>query len=170
MSSRNFDTRREFPTEDDDVNPPVKQGATAWRFRGRPGYGKRPKFGNKPQVIKGKRQASKLEAQRYKELLLLESLGHIRDLDTQVNFYFIAGRATPEAVANPKILTSGACYESTCEVVSKRFHYRLDFRYFDTRREVWVYEDTKGFRTKEYNLKRALIEASYGITITEVTK
>lgn len=47
--------------------------------------------------------------------------------------------------------------------------YKADFRYV-TRGGVSVVEDVKGVRTAVYRLKKKLVEAQYGIEITEITK
>ena len=44
--------------------------------------------------------------------------------------------------------------------------YYADFRY--TENGVVVVDDVKGFRTKEYKIKKKLVEALYGITIREI--
>jgi len=46
--------------------------------------------------------------------------------------------------------------------------YRPDFSYVDVETGARVYEDTKGVRTREYELKRRLVKAVHGIDITEV--
>jgi hypothetical protein len=85
---------------------------------------------------------SKKEAKRYLELKALQAAKKIRDLELQPEF--------PILVAQKLICT-----------------YRADFRYLRMPGDVRVIEDTKGFRTETYRLKRKLVEAVYGITITE---
>ena len=48
--------------------------------------------------------------------------------------------------------------------------YFADFLYFDVCKGEHVYEDVKGMRTETYRLKKKLVEAQYGIEITEITK
>jgi hypothetical protein len=50
------------------------------------------------------------------------------------------------------------------------FTYVADFSYVDNvpPHPMTVVEDVKGFRTPLYRLKKKLIEAQYGIAITEI--
>ncbi len=77
---------------------------------------------------------SKREAKRYGELKLLERAGQIRNLELQPVF--------PLIVNGTKV----------CE-------YRADFVYFEGERRI--IEDSKGFRTPAYKLKRRLLLAVY---------
>jgi hypothetical protein len=101
------------------------------------------KYGNAPTRIEGKFFASKKEARRYRELLLLERGGIIADLETQpvfdldVNGIHIA-------------------------------RYIADFRYRDLERGCIVVEDVKGVRTEIYKLKARLLKAIHGIEVEEV--
>jgi hypothetical protein len=101
------------------------------------------KFGNIPSRVNGRFFASKREARRYQELLLLERAGVIRDLETQPVFDL--------DVNGTRI----------CRYVG-------DFAYFDTERNVRVVEDSKGVRTETYKLKRRLMKACLGIEVEEV--
>ena len=101
------------------------------------------KYRAKPTVIDGIRFASQAEARRYEELLLLKRAKEIVGLEFQYKMpIFVGGR---------KICT-----------------YIADFRYQlrDTGQDV--IEDVKGVKTSVYSLKKKLVEATYGITITEV--
>lgn len=99
-----------------------------------------PKYGNKKTEIDGFMFDSKREAARYVELKYLESAGLIADLELQPKF--------PCVVNGKKV----------CE-------YRADFKY--TQDGQPIIEDVKGFRTKEYRIKKKLVEALYGIEIKE---
>lgn len=46
--------------------------------------------------------------------------------------------------------------------------YIADFVYFDKKAQRTVVEDTKGFKTKDYIIKRKLMLERYGIRIREV--
>lgn len=83
---------------------------------------------------------SKKEAKRYGELKLMLMAGAISKLEMQKPF--------PCKVGNSVICT-----------------WRADFCYIEGGR--WIVEDTKGFRTPEYKIKKKLVEAIYGITIRE---
>ena len=52
------------------------------------------------------------------------------------------------------------CLERACT-------YRADFVYFDERTKELVVEDTKGFKTKDYIIKRKLMLHEHGIRIKE---
>ena len=86
---------------------------------------------------------SKREAERYKELRLLERGGLITDLRLQVPFELIPKQPGERAVK-----------------------YVADFVYTENGR--MVVEDVKGYRTDVYRLKRRMMQAKYGITIQEV--
>jgi len=46
--------------------------------------------------------------------------------------------------------------------------YKADFTYFDdTKGGAFVVEDTKGFRTEGYKLKRHMMKAVHGIEVLE---
>lgn len=110
------------------------------------------KYGAKPTTVDGIRFASKAEAKRYGELRLLEKAGAIRGLVCQPRYdiYTLKFQAAPVKVA----------------------FYKADFRYLVPVLNGWksIVEDVKGVRTEAYRLKKKLVEAQYGITITEITR
>ena len=83
---------------------------------------------------------SKKEANRYGELRLLERFGKIANLKLQPEF---------ACVVNGK---------KVCK-------YTADFRYTTPSGEV--IEDVKGVKTTVYRIKKKLVEALFGIEITE---
>lgn len=93
--------------------------------------------------------ASKREAKRWGELLLLEKAGAIKGLRRQVRY--------PLTVNGELVTTYVADFEYLLAPTKKS-------------QSVWipVVEDAKGFRTKEYILKRKLMHAVYGIEVREV--
>lgn len=101
------------------------------------------KYKNKKTVVDGITFDSKHEAERYVGLSLMASAGVISDLRMQVKYELI-----------PK--QDG---ERKCEYIA-------DFVY--TENGQTVVEDTKGFRTKDYIIKRKLMLYRYGIRIREV--
>jgi hypothetical protein len=110
---------------------------------------KRSKYGNRKTVVDGIEFASAKEATRYQELLMLEKAGKISHLERQPRFNF-------EVRGNPVKYDSG-----------RQAYYKADFAYFDG--EKRIVEDSKGFRTKEYKLKKAFVEALFpAIKIVEV--
>ena len=86
------------------------------------------KYGNKKVQIDGIVFDSRKEANRYKELKLLEYCGSI---------------------------------EQACT-------YKADFYYYDKLTNQYCCEDTKGFKTKDYIIKRKLLLYVYGIRIIEI--
>lgn len=109
------------------------------------------KFNNKKVTISGRTFDSRKEYNRYCELLLLERGGYISDLKLQVKYVLIPAQKDE----NGKVL------ETKCSYVA-------DFVYFDKKTQRTVVEDTKGFRTKDYIIKRKLMLERYGIRIREV--
>lgn len=107
------------------------------------------KYGAQRAVVDGTAFASKREARRWAELLLLQRAGEITDLRRQVKIG-MEGRDGP-------ILTQ----------TGRKAAYVADFTYVDPRNGCLVIEDAKGFPTPEYKLKRAIL-AAMGITIKEV--
>ena len=88
------------------------------------------------------------EYRRYCELSLLERAGAIADLRKQVKFELI-----------PSQRVDGKVVERPCTYVA-------DFVYQEGGKTV--VEDTKGFRTKDYIIKRKLMLQVHGIRIREV--
>lgn len=115
--------------------------------------GGRSKYHARPVWIDGIRFASKREGQRYEELKLLARSGEIRDLELQPRFPIVVGD-TPV-----KIRSAG--YPN-----GRRVSYVADFKYRQGDREV--VEDVKGMDTPVSQLKRALVEAVYGVNVRVV--
>lgn len=108
------------------------------------------KYNNKKTIIDGQVFDSRKEAKRYQELLFLERAGAIKNLSRQVKFVLIPSQRD----------------EVTGKVVERECSYRADFEYTEDGKTV--VEDVKGFRTKEYVLKRKMMLWKYGIRIREV--
>ena len=98
---------------------------------------RRAKYRNKPT----NGFASKKEARRYSDLVLLERAGQISDLRIKTRY--------PIVVNGVKV----------CD-------YEDDFSYVEN--GARVVEDAKGFRTPVYRLKVKLMRAVHGIAIKEV--
>lgn len=96
------------------------------------------KYGNKKTIIDGVTFDSKKEANRYSELKLLEKAGEIQDLRLQEEFELVPKQSDERKVV-----------------------YKADFTYFDKAKNIQVVEDTKGFKTREYILKRKLFKLKY---------
>lgn len=106
----------------------------------------RTKYGNKVTMVDGERFDSQREAARWRELQLLARAGLVRDLRRQVPYDLdVRGHHIARYVA--------------------------DFVYLEANveRTEWkqVVEDSKGFPTPAYVLKRKLMRAIHGIEIRE---
>ena len=108
------------------------------------------KYRSKKAVVDGITFDSKKEAERYCELKLLEKAGKIKDLTLQYKFEL-----------QPSFKKNGKTFRAIT--------YIADFTYLDLERMKNVVEDVKGYRTKEYQLKRKLFEYKFPyLTIVEV--
>lgn len=96
---------------------------------------------------------SQKEARRFRELTLLERAGQIQNLQRQVKFVLIP--AQYEELPDRK----RKCIERECSYVA-------DFVYEAGGERI--VEDTKGFKTKDYIIKRKLMLYVHGIRIKEV--
>ncbi len=101
------------------------------------------KYGNRKTVVDGIKFDSKAEAERYKELKLLEKAGLIKNLILQ-----------PEFLLLDKFKYNGK--------TERAIKYIADFKYFDVARGVYVVEDVKGVETEVFKIKRKLFLKQYG--------
>lgn len=106
------------------------------------------KYGSKKTEVDGVTFDSKKEAKRYQELRILEKAGEITDLRRQVKFVLIPSQRIDGRVAERAV------------------EYKADFVY--TQDGQTIVEDTKGFRTKDYIIKRKLMLWVHGIRIREI--
>ena len=118
------------------------------------------KYGADKVVVDGIRFDSKREARRYQELFLLLKAGEISDLRMQVKYQLIPAQREPDRIGPKGGRKPG-------KVIEKEVNYVADFVYKDKDGNEIV-EDTKGFRTKEYIIKRKLALYLLGIRIREV--
>lgn len=121
------------------------------------------KYHNRKISVDGITFDSRREYNRYRELKLLERAGEIHGLELQKKYVLIPAQyETVERYGkNGQRLKNGKkCIEKECA-------YKADFVYFK-RNGVFVVEDTKGMRTKEYIIKRKLMLYIHGIRIKEV--
>ena len=115
----------------------------------------KPKYGNKKVTYKGKTFDSVKEKNRYAELEMLERGGVIFDLCCQVKF---------ELLPSQKDIKTG-------KVIERPVYYVADFVYkkkLPNGGVETVVEDTKGFKTDAYILKRKMMFFLKGIKISEV--
>lgn len=108
-----------------------------------------PKKRNKYGAKKTGGNASKKEHQRAGQLRLMQRAGLISNLREQVKFVLIPTQRDSQ----------GNLLERECS-------YYADFVY--DKDGATVVEDTKGFRTPEYKLKRKLMLHVHGISIKEI--
>lgn len=103
---------------------------------------------------------SRKEAVRWQELKLLEEAGEITELKRQMEFLLIP----PQYEELPK---SNRAKKGRKKLVERACIYRADFVYHTKKGEL-VVEDTKGFKTRDYIIKRKLMLYIYGVKIKEV--
>lgn len=120
------------------------------------------KFHSKKITVDGITFDSKKEYRRYCELIMLEKAGQIQNLELQKVYELIPAQyETFERYGkNGNRLKDGSrCIEKACV-------YKADFVY--TENGKTVVEDTKGFKTKDYIIKRKLMLHIHGIRIKEI--
>lgn len=117
------------------------------------------KYGSKKVRIDGIIFDSKKEARRYHELKLLQRAGEISGLELQKTFELIPAQREPDTIGVRGGIKKG-------KVIEQAVKYVADFVY--TENGQTVVEDTKGFRTKDYIIKRKLMLYVHGIKIREV--
>lgn len=106
------------------------------------------KYGNRKTEWNGVEYDSAKEARRAAELMLMERAGLIKNLCAQVKYTLI-----PAQKRNGK-------------VIERPVTYIADFVY--TENGETIVEDVKGFRTKEFIIKRKLMLWEFGIVVKEV--
>lgn len=115
----------------------------------------RAKYGNRKVTVDGIRFDSQKEANRWRELVLLEKVGKITDLRRQIKFELI-----------PAQRVNGKCVE-------RAVSYIADFTYRDERGHL-VVEDVKGYRDPQnagyakFVLKRKMMLWIHGIRVKEI--
>lgn len=112
------------------------------------------KYNNRKIEVDGITFDSRKEANRYFELKLLERAGEIKNLRRQVKY-----ELTP------------AFKDSRGKVIERASSYTADFVYdvvLPMGLSKTIVEDVKGYRTKEYILKRKMMLDKHRIKITEI--
>ena len=108
------------------------------------------KFGNKKAMsADGILFDSRKELRRWEILTRLEELGVITELQRQVKFELIPAQRDE----------SGKVVERACSYIA-------DFSYIEDGKHI--VEDTKGFKTKDYIIKRKLMRYLLGIEVHEI--
>lgn len=100
------------------------------------------KYSNKKVLIDGITFDSMKEANRYRELKLLEKVGEISNLVLQPVYVLLNG------------------FEYKGEKI-RAIKYIGDFEYIEVKTGNKVLEDTKGFKTKDYLIKVKLLKSKY---------
>ena len=115
------------------------------------------KYRNRKITRDGETFDSLKEYNRYRELKLLERAGKISKLNRQIPYTLIPAQyetyLDPETGKERRI-----CLE-------RAVTYKADFTYWEDGK--FVVEDTKGFRTEVYKLKKKLMLYIFGIKIKE---
>lgn len=126
----------------------------------------RSKYGSKKEEVDGITFDSKKEANAYRKLKLMEEQGLIRDLKLQVPFELIP----PVYGTKTKIthLKTKDKVEEVSFVRQRAVRYVADFVFYDVEEDCMRVIDVKGFRTKEYDLKKKMMLAFKGIEIEEI--
>lgn len=107
------------------------------------------KYKNRKVTRNGEIYDSAKEAHRHSMLKLLERAGKISGLKRQVKYELIPAQRDKE----------------TGKVIERACSYIADFTYYEN--GVLVVEDTKGFKTPEYKLKKKMMLYFHGIRIKE---
>ena len=127
------------------------------------GYGyrqKRSKYGAKKVHVDGMTFDSQAEYNRWMQLKQMQREGKIAGLDRQVKYELIREHREPDTIGPRGGRRKG-------KVIEPARYYVADFVYYDAETAQLVVEDTKGYRTPEYKLKKALMLDRYGIRIKE---
>lgn len=118
------------------------------------------KYSNKKTVVDGIEFASRKEAQRYYELKLLLRAKKISNLELQKPYELVPVQREEGTLTAKGKIKQG-------RVIERAVIYVADFVYTDENGKT-VVEDTKGFRTKDYIIKRKLMLWVYNLKIVEI--
>jgi hypothetical protein len=99
------------------------------------------------------------EYRRFCELSLLEKAGKITNLQRQVKCVLIPAQYEPDTTGPRGGVKRGKLIERECAYIA-------DFVYVQNGK--LVVEDTKGFKTTDYIIKRKLMLYVHGIRINEI--
>lgn len=121
------------------------------------------KYGNKKITVDGVTFDSKKEYMRWCELCLLEKAGQITDLRMQVKYELIPAQYEEYERYSEK---TGKRLKNGLRCVEKECSYIADFTYKQDGKTI--VEDTKGFKTDAYKIKKKMMLYFHGIRIMEV--
>lgn len=124
----------------------------------------RSKYGAKKVEYNGMVFDSKRECRRYKELEILQQIGAISELRTQVKFVLIPAQREPDTVGKRGGIIKG-------KLIEREVSYIADFVYTDVNGNR-VVEDVKGYRGggayEVFKIKRKLMLYIQKIKVEEV--
>lgn len=120
------------------------------------------KYHNKKITYNGEQFDSKKEFRRYCELVLLQKANEITNLQRQVVFELVPAQYEyyEECTKNGKI-------KQKQRLIERPIKYIADFVYIENNGNM-VVEDTKGYKSKEYIIKRKLMMYVHNIKIKEL--
>ncbi len=118
------------------------------------------KYRNQQVTVGDETFDSGKEYRRFCELKLLQRAGKIKDLQRQVKFVLIPTQRESDEIGVRGGVKKGKVIEYECAYIA-------DFVYTNDKGET-VVEDTKGFKTKDYIIKRKLMLERHGIRIKEI--
>lgn len=121
------------------------------------------KYHSKKAYYKTEVFDSKKERDRYVELCLLEKAKEIRNLRRQVKFLLIPKQVEYYERYSEK---TGKRLQDGVRVLERECYYIADFVYEQNGKTI--VEDTKGFRTPDYIIKKKLMLCIHKIKIKEV--
>lgn len=127
---------------------------------------KKSKYGSKKITLDGSTFDSLKEYRRFRELAALEKVGEITDLKRQVEFELIPAQF--EEIQTGEIYKRGALKgqpKTKTVCLEKSVKYIADFVYYENGKKI--VEDTKGFKTEKYIIKRKLMLYVHGIKIKQ---
>ncbi len=105
----------------------------------------------KYRAVKTNGYASKKEAKRAQELRLLERAGKISQLKEQVIFVLLPTQRDPK----------------TGKVLEREVTWKADFTYFEEGNPNMVAEDSKGYKTQQYILRRKMVLYFHNVRVRE---
>jgi hypothetical protein len=116
------------------------------------------KYHSKKIVVNGETFDSKKEFRKFCELSQLERVGEITGLQRQVKFVLIPAQREPDTVGKRGGIKKG-------KVIERELSYVADFVYYRNGKKI--VEDSKGFRTPDYKIKKKLMLYFHNIQIKE---
>lgn len=125
---------------------------------------RKSKYGAEKVTIDGIKFDSKKEANRYRDLKILEKIGEITNLQMQVKYVLIPAQREPDTVGKRGGIIKG-------KLIEREVSYIADFVYTDVNGNR-VVEDVKGYRGggayEVFKIKRKLMLYIQKIKVEEV--